>query len=56
VEFVASLPEDDLRQDWRAKRMVAPLLRKIGAANRVEAVALAGRSGLLDDIPDSSSV
>jgi DNA-binding NarL/FixJ family response regulator len=39
-----------------AKRMVASLLRKIGAANRVEAAALAGRSGLLDEIPDSSSV
>jgi DNA-binding NarL/FixJ family response regulator len=31
------------------KRMVASLLRKIGAASRLEAAALAGRSGLLDD-------
>ena len=32
------------------KRMVATLLRKIGASNRLEAAALAGRSGLLDDV------
>jgi DNA-binding NarL/FixJ family response regulator len=32
------------------KRMVAALLRKIGAANRHEASALAGRCGLLDDL------
>jgi len=32
-----------------AKRMVAALLRRIGAGNRIEAAALAGRSGLLDD-------
>lgn len=32
-----------------AKRMVAALLHKIGAANRVEAAGLAGRFGLLDD-------
>lgn len=31
-----------------AKRMVAALLRRIGARNRIEAAALAGRSGLLD--------
>jgi len=31
-----------------AKRMVATLMRRIGARNRVEAAALAGRSGLLD--------
>lgn len=31
------------------KRLVASLLRKIGAANRLEAAALAGRSGLLDE-------
>jgi DNA-binding NarL/FixJ family response regulator len=35
-----------------AKRMVASLLGKIGAANRVEAAALAGRSGLLDQLDD----
>lgn len=31
-----------------AKRMVAALMRRIGARNRIEAAALAGRSGLLD--------
>jgi DNA-binding NarL/FixJ family response regulator len=31
------------------KRMVASLLGKVGAANRREAAALAGRAGLLDD-------
>lgn len=38
-----------------AKRMVASLLRKVGAANRIEAAALAGRSGLLDEIPGGVS-
>jgi DNA-binding NarL/FixJ family response regulator len=32
-----------------AKRMIAALLHKLGAANRIEAAALAGRYGLLDD-------
>jgi DNA-binding NarL/FixJ family response regulator len=32
-----------------AKRMVASLLNKIGAANRIEAAGLAGTYGLLDD-------
>jgi len=31
-----------------AKRMIASLLHKLGAANRIEAAALAGRAGLLD--------
>ena len=31
-----------------AKRMIASLLHKVGAANRIEAAALAGRYGLLD--------
>jgi DNA-binding NarL/FixJ family response regulator len=31
-----------------AKRMIAALLHKLGAANRIEAAALAGRAGLLD--------
>jgi DNA-binding NarL/FixJ family response regulator len=31
-----------------AKRMIASLLHKLGAANRIEAAALAGRYGLLD--------
>jgi DNA-binding NarL/FixJ family response regulator len=34
-----------------AKRMIASLLHKLGAANRIEAAALAGRYGLLDDAP-----
>jgi DNA-binding NarL/FixJ family response regulator len=38
--------------DRTVKRMVASLLRKIGAANRLEAAALAGRSGLLDEPPE----
>lgn len=32
-----------------AKRMIAALLHKLGAANRIEAAALAGRYGLLDE-------
>jgi two-component system, NarL family, nitrate/nitrite response regulator NarL len=36
-----------------AKRMVATLLRRIGADNRVHAAALAGRCGLLDEDMDS---
>jgi DNA-binding NarL/FixJ family response regulator len=35
-----------------AKRMIASLLHKLGAANRIEAAALAGRYGLLDDERD----
>jgi DNA-binding NarL/FixJ family response regulator len=34
-----------------AKRMIASLLHRLGAANRIEAAALAGRCGLLDDAP-----
>ncbi|HYH32974.1 MAG TPA: response regulator transcription factor [Pseudonocardia sp.] len=34
-----------------AKRMIAGLLHRLGAANRIEAAALAGRYGLLDDEP-----
>lgn len=33
-----------------AKRMVASLLNKLGVGNRIAAAALAGRSGILDDI------
>jgi DNA-binding NarL/FixJ family response regulator len=33
-----------------AKRMVAFLLRRLGVANRVQAAALAGQAGLLDDV------
>ena len=32
--------------------MIASLLHRLGAANRVEAAALAGRYGLLDDTDD----
>lgn len=35
-----------------AKRMVASLLHKLGVGNRIAAAALAGRSGLLDDLAD----
>ncbi|MBN9098284.1 MULTISPECIES: response regulator transcription factor [unclassified Pseudonocardia] len=35
-----------------AKRMIASLLHKVGAANRIEAAALAGRYGLLDSGTD----
>lgn len=35
------------------KRQVASLLRRIGAANRLEAAALAGRNGLLDEPEES---
>jgi DNA-binding NarL/FixJ family response regulator len=34
--------------------MVASLMRRIGACNRVEAAALAGRAGLLDELTGSS--
>jgi DNA-binding NarL/FixJ family response regulator len=34
-----------------AKRMIASLLHRLDAANRIEAAALAGRYGLLDDSP-----
>lgn len=33
-----------------AKRMVASLLRRLGVANRIQAAALAGQAGLLDDV------
>jgi DNA-binding NarL/FixJ family response regulator len=35
-----------------AKRMIASLLHKLGAANRIEAAALAGRYGVLDGDAD----
>ena len=34
-----------------AKRLVASLLRRLGVANRIQAAALAGQTGLLDDTP-----
>ncbi|HEV7687100.1 MAG TPA: response regulator transcription factor [Acidimicrobiia bacterium] len=36
-----------------AKRLVALLLRRLGVANRIQAAALAGQSGLLDSTPVS---
>jgi DNA-binding NarL/FixJ family response regulator len=36
--------------DRTAKRMVAFLLRRLGVANRIQAAALAGQAGLLDDV------
>lgn len=37
-----------------AKRMVASLLNKIGAGNRIAAAGLAGKLGLLDDVADTA--
>ena len=34
-----------------AKRLVASLLRRLKVANRIQAAALAGQTGLLDDLP-----
>ena len=34
-----------------AKRLVASLLRRLTVANRIQAAALAGQTGLLDDVP-----
>jgi DNA-binding NarL/FixJ family response regulator len=34
-----------------AKRLVASLLRRLQVANRIQAAALAGQTGLLDDVP-----
>jgi DNA-binding NarL/FixJ family response regulator len=34
-----------------AKRLVASLLRRLKVANRIQAAALAGQAGLLDDVP-----
>jgi DNA-binding NarL/FixJ family response regulator len=34
-----------------AKRLVASLLRRLKVANRIHAAALAGQTGLLDDVP-----
>jgi two-component system nitrate/nitrite response regulator NarL len=50
------MPADDLGERLYAsertiKRLVASLLRMIGVSNRNEAAALAGRCGLLDDLP-----
>ncbi|MFD9667550.1 response regulator [Rhodococcus sp. NPDC059968] len=45
----AELAKRLLVSERTAKRMVASLLNKIGAANRIEAAALAGRCGLIDD-------
>jgi two-component system, NarL family, nitrate/nitrite response regulator NarL len=39
-----------------AKRMVAFLLRRLRVANRIQAAALAGQAGLLDDRPATATV
>lgn len=44
----AELASRMLVSERTAKRMVASLLNRIGAVNRIEAAALAGRYGLLD--------
>jgi DNA-binding NarL/FixJ family response regulator len=38
-----------------AKRMVAFLLRRLRVANRIQAAALAGQAGLLDDRPATAT-
>ena len=43
------IARDLLVSERTAKRMIAALLRRIGAENRIHAAALAGRSGLLDE-------
>ncbi|GAA1189241.1 response regulator transcription factor [Pseudonocardia alaniniphila] len=45
----AEIAKPMLVSERTAKRMIAALLHKLGAANRIEAAALAGRYGLLDD-------
>ncbi|HEV7471684.1 MAG: hypothetical protein QOJ30_4774 [Pseudonocardiales bacterium] len=47
----AEIARPMLVSERTAKRMIASLLHKLGVANRIEAAALAGRCGLLDD-PD----
>jgi len=37
-----------------AKRLVASLLRRLKVANRIQAAALAGQTGLLDDVPTAA--
>lgn len=44
----ADIARPMLVSERTAKRMIASLLHKLGAANRIEAAALAGRCGLLD--------
>jgi DNA-binding NarL/FixJ family response regulator len=45
----AEIAKPMLVSERTAKRMIAALLHKLGAANRIEAAALAGRYGLLDN-------
>lgn len=47
----ADIARPMLVSERTAKRMIASLLHKLGAANRIEAAALAGRCGLLDEHP-----
>ncbi|MEO3788469.1 response regulator transcription factor [Actinocorallia sp. B10E7] len=46
----AEIAQRMLVSERTGKRMVASLLHKIGAANRIEAAGMAGRLGLLDDL------
>ncbi len=45
----ADIAQRLLVSERTAKRLVSSLLNKVGAANRIEAAALAGRYGMLDD-------
>ncbi|QLL10426.1 response regulator transcription factor [Mycobacterium vicinigordonae] len=48
----ADIAERLVVSERTAKRMLASLLNKLGASNRISAAALAGQSGLLDDRTD----
>lgn len=48
---IAEIGESLYVSDRTVKRLMANLLRKIGAENRIQAAALAGRAGLLDKDP-----
>ena len=45
----AEIAKPMLVSERTAKRMIAALLHKLGAANRIEVAAFAGRYGLLDN-------
>jgi two-component system nitrate/nitrite response regulator NarL len=50
----ADIAQRLLVSERTAKRLVASLLHKVGASNRIEAAALAGRYGLLDRSPEQA--